>query len=423
MRPFLGVVVSPPVKRLVIASVAVVLLAGCSSDATRLAGVGNSSSADLMPTASIPTASERAAQAHPTIPVQSKPLGPVSSRPLPPPHANFVAPSTPSPKLAASVPAPQPMTTGSTMRASGNASGWSAEGGTPIVVAQGETLGTLSARYGVPTEAFLRTNGFTSVSEVHPGTRLVVPVYNSGGAGITPAPARTAARIEPSRTAENRSLTRPAAPRENQVAAARPVKPNSPGVSPAVPHGTADAKSQPRDLAATPKVATLKPAAIELPPTRQPVDARRQSAPAVDRDTTTASLPNQADTTADADRPEFRWPAHGRVIQAFKAGTNDGINIAVPEGTAVKAAESGVVAYAGSELEGYGNLVLIRHPNGFLSAYANNGEIEVKRGDQVRRGQVIAKSGQSGNVNAPQLHFELRKGSTPVDPTGYLANL
>ncbi len=95
----------------------------------------------------------------------------------------------------------------------------------------------------------------------------------------------------------------------------------------------------------------------------------------------------------------------------------------MPEGTQVKAAESGVVAYAGSELKGYGNLVLIRHPNGFVTAYAHNGDITVKRGDQVTRGQTIAKSGQSGNVSSPQLHFELRKGSTPVDPTNYLAGL
>jgi murein DD-endopeptidase MepM/ murein hydrolase activator NlpD len=95
----------------------------------------------------------------------------------------------------------------------------------------------------------------------------------------------------------------------------------------------------------------------------------------------------------------------------------------VPEGTAVKAADDGVVAYAGSELKGYGNLVLVRHSNGFVSAYANNSELEVKRGDPVKRGQTIAKSGQTGNVATPQLHFELRKGSTPVDPTQYLAGL
>ena len=95
----------------------------------------------------------------------------------------------------------------------------------------------------------------------------------------------------------------------------------------------------------------------------------------------------------------------------------------MPAGTSVRAAESGVVVYAGDGLKGYGNLVLIKHPNGFVTAYGNNAELEVKRGEQVKRGQVIAKSGDTGNVNSPQLHFELRKGSTPVDPTNYLAGL
>ena len=109
--------------------------------------------------------------------------------------------------------------------------------------------------------------------------------------------------------------------------------------------------------------------------------------------------------------PEFRWPARGRIIQGFKAGGNDGINISVPEGTSVRAAESGVVAYAGNELKGYGNLVLIRHPNGFVTAYANNGELDVKRGDVVKRGQVIAKSGETGNVSAATALRTARKGS------------
>ena len=94
-----------------------------------------------------------------------------------------------------------------------------------------------------------------------------------------------------------------------------------------------------------------------------------------------------------------------------------------PKAPQVKAAEDGVVAYAGSELKGYGNLVLIRHPNGFVTAYANNGSLNVKRGDTVKRGQTIALSGQTGNVSSPQLHFELRKGTKPVDPSYYLAGL
>ncbi|MGA7788806.1 MAG: M23 family metallopeptidase, partial [Xanthobacteraceae bacterium] len=123
--------------------------------------------------------------------------------------------------------------------------------------------------------------------------------------------------------------------------------------------------------------------------------------------------------------PSFRWPVRGRIIAAFgpkpNGLQNDGINLAVPEGTPIKAADDGVVAYAGNELKGYGNLVLVRHANGFVTAYANASEILVKRGESVKRGQVIAKSGETGNVTSPQLHFEIRKGATPVDPSQYLS--
>jgi murein DD-endopeptidase MepM/ murein hydrolase activator NlpD len=122
----------------------------------------------------------------------------------------------------------------------------------------------------------------------------------------------------------------------------------------------------------------------------------------------------------------FRWPVKGRVISDFgtrpDGGHNDGIDVAVPQGTSVKAAENGVVAYAGNELKGYGNLVLIRHANNWVSAYAHNEEIMVKRGDKVRRGQIIAKAGATGAVSQPLVHFELRKGSRPVDPTKYMSD-
>ncbi|MGB6798225.1 MAG: M23 family metallopeptidase, partial [Xanthobacteraceae bacterium] len=142
--------------------------------------------------------------------------------------------------------------------------------------------------------------------------------------------------------------------------------------------------------------------------------------------TATAPVPDTTAKTADAgEGPGFRWPVRGRVIQAFgpkpNGLQNDGINLAVPEGTPVKASEDGVVAYAGNELKGYGNLVLVRHANGFVTAYAHASDILVKRGDSVKRGQVIAHSGQTGNVTSPQLHFEIRKGATPVDPAQYLS--
>jgi murein DD-endopeptidase MepM/ murein hydrolase activator NlpD len=122
----------------------------------------------------------------------------------------------------------------------------------------------------------------------------------------------------------------------------------------------------------------------------------------------------------------FRWPVKGRIISKYGSkpgGTrNEGINIAVPEGTSVRAAESGVIAYAGNELKGYGNLILIRHDGGWVTAYAHNKQLFVRRGDTVRRGDVIAKAGQTGSVDSPQVHFELRRGATAVDPMKYLTS-
>lgn len=121
---------------------------------------------------------------------------------------------------------------------------------------------------------------------------------------------------------------------------------------------------------------------------------------------------------------DFIWPVKGPIISSYgpKEGGlhNDGINIAAPVGTPVKAAQSGVVAYAGNELKGYGNLLLVRHANGWMTAYAHNSKLLVKRGDTVTRGQTISLSGSSGSVTSPQVHFEIRKGSKAVDPRGVI---
>ncbi len=120
----------------------------------------------------------------------------------------------------------------------------------------------------------------------------------------------------------------------------------------------------------------------------------------------------------------FIWPAHGRLIATYgPAGDgihNDGINIAAAEGTPVLAADAGVVAYAGNELRGYGNLILLKHAGGWMTAYAHNAALLVKRGDKVRRGQPIARIGNTGAVNEPQLHFEIRRGTRALDPVEYL---
>ena len=133
-----------------------------------------------------------------------------------------------------------------------------------------------------------------------------------------------------------------------------------------------------------------------------------------------------AEVNAAPTMGSMRWPVKGKIISEYGVKPsglkNEGINIAVPEGTGVRAAESGVVAYAGNELKGYGNLVLIRHEGGWVTAYAHAKELFVKRGDIVRRGDVIAKAGQTGSVSSPQLHFEVRKGATAMDPLKFLAS-
>ena len=120
----------------------------------------------------------------------------------------------------------------------------------------------------------------------------------------------------------------------------------------------------------------------------------------------------------------FVWPVEGRLLSSFGSKTggrhNDGVNIAAPRGTPVRAAENGVVAYAGKEIRGFGNLLLIKHDGGLITAYAHADTLLVTRGDVVTRGQVIAKVGKTGGVDNPQLHFEVRRGTKAVDPGQFL---
>ena len=140
--------------------------------------------------------------------------------------------------------------------------------------------------------------------------------------------------------------------------------------------------------------------------------------------------PPRAGTPTSIDEPPpragsvFLWPVRGRVLAAYgpQAGGlhNDGINIGAPRGTAVRAAENGVVVYAGNEIPGFGNLVLLRHDGGWMTAYGHVDAMRVRRGDTVRRGQTIATVGQTGGVTQPQLHFEIRRGSNALDPGRHL---
>ena len=131
-------------------------------------------------------------------------------------------------------------------------------------------------------------------------------------------------------------------------------------------------------------------------------------------------------SVAAADAPAFAWPVSGRVLSEFgstsSGGHNDGINIGTAMSAPIHASASGTVTYAGNELKNYGNLVLIKHASGYTTAYAHADKLTVAKGDFVARGQVIGYAGQTGDVSSPQLHFEIRSNTTPVNPRSYLSS-
>jgi len=260
--------------------------------------------------------------------------------------------------------------------------------GSTYTVQPGDSLYKIARANKVNYAELQQVNGITDVRKVRPGTVLKIP-----GAASVAAPATSTPTLPPA-----------------AVAAAEPA------ASPRMADATT---TQPTVINAGKQVAALNESATDATPTPTAPE------PAAKADKVANAEP-QAQAQA-GDSTKLRWPVSGRVIAGFGGrpdGThNDGINMSVPLGTDVHAAEAGVVAYAGSELKGYGNLVLLRHDNGWVTAYAHNDEMLVKRGDKVRRGQVIGKAGKTGTVDQPQVHFELRQGSKPVDPTPYMEKL
>ena len=335
----------------------------------------------------------------------------------------------------------------------GNSSNWQWEGGTAVTVGQGETIDSLSNRYGVPAAAIAQSNGLQPNAPIYPGQRIVIPKYNyaaAPSAAPAPAPAPYTPPAPPPATRASVSTTsHRTAPIPAAQGQAHIVKPGETliGLSRRYNRPVAEIaaannlqpyhKVQAGDRIIIPGAARVAAAPqVAPPPTRvaaapqpqvQPQYAAVQPAVPTARMVTPATEKPVEETNSaepNAGVAGFRWPARGRIIAGFgpkpTGQQNDGINLALPEGTPVKAADDGVVAYAGNELKGYGNLVLVRHANGFVTAYAHASEVMVKRGDTIKRGQVIAKSGQTGNVTSPQLHFEIRKGASPVDPMQHL---
>ena len=481
---------SPAAPRLAVCAALALTTAACSSDVNRIEQpFSNPFSSQPATTGSVP------AQQPPQGQIHSQPLPPAQPYPQQPapyyqqsyqqpapgyqppaPHAPAtVQPATYQPQAAA---APrggyaypsQPAVTGSVGPRTAQQQGtWDWKGGTPITVAQGETLNSISRRYGVPPLAIAEANGMTTATPVYPGQRLVIPRYNYSG----PPPAVPAVPAAPPRAPQIASAPATTgsirqAPPARPLAAQGQVHTVAPGetmfsigrrynVSPVAiaqanrlpPHhklrmgeqltipGVSRVAQVPQQPARTPAptpapVVQRQPQVAPMPPAQrvaeahaEPMPSARVMAPVKEAPTPVEQAKqDKEEQAASNNSPGFRWPVRGRVIAGFgpkpTGQQNDGINIAVPEGTPIKAAEDGVVAYSGNELKGYGNLVLVRHANGHVTAYAHASELLVKRGEAVKRGQVIAKSGQTGNVSSPQLHFEIRKGATPVDPMQFL---
>jgi len=309
--------------------------------------------------------------------------------------------------------------------------------GTTIIVGTSDTLDLLARRYNVSTAAILQANGYKGPRVLSPGQQLIIPHPTAvAAAPATTVPASrpvAVASAPPSVHVVNHGDTLLSIARRNHVSAAELARAN--GIEPTaklrlgVKLNVPGAKTAAVVPVAQPAVAAgAQPVAASAAPATKlaTVTSDPQQKARLAQATTVEDTPETPVKAAEATGalPTFRWPVRGKVITSYGAKTNgksnDGINLAVPEGTPVKAAEDGVVTYSGNELKGYGNLVLVRHTNGYVTAYAHASELLVKRGDTIKRGQIIAKSGQSGEVASPQLHFEIRKGSAPVDPLQFL---
>jgi murein DD-endopeptidase MepM/ murein hydrolase activator NlpD len=327
-------------------------------------------------------------------------------------------------------------TTGTVAPRSVAAKGWGQGGGTTIIVGTSDTMDGLAKRYGVTTAEILKANGYKGPRALQPGQQLIIPPHAvaAAPAAAQPKPVAAAAPVAapPSVHVVNQGDTLLSIAHRNHLPVAELAKANGIDAKAKLKLGqkitVPGAKSAAAPAAVQPAVAAAQPAALAAPATKVAAAEPTKEKARLAQATTTpeAAVTETPVKTAEATGalPTFRWPVRGRVVTGYGAKTNgkanDGINVAVPEGTPVKAAEDGVVAYSGNELKGYGNLVLVRHSNGYVTAYAHASELLVKRGETIKRGQIIAKSGQSGEVGSPQLHFEIRKGSSPVDPLQFL---
>jgi len=291
-----------------------------------------------------------------------------------------------------------------------------------VTVREGDTLAKIAERYRVPLNDVLAMNGIGDPNHLATGQQVQVPAY-----GLTGAAPQYVAALNPV----------PAGPSTTpvyQAPAAAPAYGNNPysggaysGATTPSHSGTASQSYsgsgiERSELPAPPATGApqpLQPQTYTPPQSYAPQSSYTPQASPSAYSGVPVSPPAPALATG-----RFMWPVQGRVLSAFGAGINgernDGINIAAPRGTPIHAAANGTVTYVGNELRGFGNLVLIRHEGGYVTAYAHADEISVARGDTIVAGQVIGRLGATGDVTEPQLHFEIREGTRPVNPLGLL---
>ncbi|SSC73579.1 unnamed protein product [Ciceribacter sp. T2.26MG-112.2] len=364
------------------------------------------------------------------------------------------------------------LTTGTTR----TAPAWSTANAARVTLKRGETISTLSGRYGVPEREILKANGLTHPSDAATGQLVLIPspvgqanaaraaadasVLPDGGKKPTlPQSPEQNVAVLPTAPSSREKLQGPASSATGKAVA---------GAGEGAAPGTyvvkaGDSLNKIAKATGTP-IDRLKAAngltsanirigqTLKIPTGGDPAQVA-STAPATDP-VKTATIPaGKADPKGNApaaykapaatqsvsevasvdpkeEAPEttgigkYRWPVRGAVVAGYGANVdgkrNDGIDISVPAGTPVKAAENGVVIYAGNGLKELGNTVLVRHDDGTVTVYGHADGLSVQRGQKVQRGQQLATSGMSGSAKRPMLHFEVRKDATPVNPMTFL---
>jgi len=324
---------------------------------------------------------------------------------------------------------------------SGNAGSAAFTNATAVVVGKGDSVYALSRRHRVPMRAIIEANGLKAPFTLRVGQRIMLPrgpvhVVRKGDTllaignryNVDPYEVARINGVKPPyviRIGEPLTLPVEGGGRIKTIA----ISPNvdadldgGPGVSiipdPAPTVSEAGAPGPPKTLAEV--TVPRRPSRTNRRPATPPAWSSPPKVARAPDTRNTPSPPVRVPAPPPKSASGFAWPVKGRVISRFgvkaKGLRNDGINIAAARGTPVRAAENGVVAYAGNELRGFGNLLLIKHSGGWVTAYAHNDKVLVKRGQKIRKGDTVATVGSSGSVTRPQLHFEIRKGKKARDP-------